>query len=324
MLASKNVNGISTGILTLLFVLVGVISSMAATFYSQGSGNFSNLANWDTDPGGTGTDPVLTDLTDGTNIFIIQDGHNITLDLDIDVSSLVVGQGTSGALVIGDNTTARNMIVQGVTTVNVGAAVTVGANNATHTATFLGAITNDGSIDLFNNTSQLVNSTLSGIFSISGTNTPQFGGLTFSTGTIAAAVALDIDGNLVIENGATFADGDLTHTLAGDWAENGSGQMTGNGTIQMDAPVVQSISTTSIFNNLTFNGSSTAAISANITVNGNLVVTNNTRVNTASTHTFLGDFTVDAGSEFNASAGTSIFSASTNAQTLNLNGTVAF
>ena len=299
---------------------------MAATFYSQGSGSFSTLSNWDTDPGGTGTDPVLADLTDGTNIFIIQDGHTITLDLDIDISSLIVGQGVSGALIIGNDATTRNMVVQGATTVDVGGAVTVGANNATHTATFQGTITNNGTIDLFNNTSQLVNSTLAGTFSIAGTNTPQFGGITFNTGTVTAGVALDIEGNLVIEAGATFADGGLTHTLAGNWTENGSGQMTGSGTIQMDAPVVQSISTASVFNNITFNGGSTATIASaiTITVNGNMVITNNTRVNTAANHILLGDFTVDLGSEFNAGAGIMIFNASTNAQTLNLDGTVAF
>ncbi len=325
MLASKHLNGaIMRSLLTLTIVLLGTFFSFSATFYSQGNGSFSTLSNWDTDPGGTGTDPILADLTDGTNVFIIQDGHTVTLDLDIDIASLVVGQGTSGTLVIGNNTSARNMTVQGATTVDVGGSISVGANNVAHTAAFQGAITNNGTIDLFNTTSQLVNSTLSGTFSIAGTNTPQFGGITFNTGTITAGVALDVDGNLIIETGATFADGGFTHTVQGNWTENGTGQMTGTGTIQMDAPIVQSVSTASTFNNLIFSGGNIATISADITVTGNFLITNNTAVNTGSTHTLQGNFTVDAGSTFTATGGIMNFNAASNAQTLNLNGTVTF
>ena len=53
-----------------------------ATFYSQGSGNWSTLANWDTNAGGGGTDPASVAAMDDQT-FVIQAGHNIVMDVDI-------------------------------------------------------------------------------------------------------------------------------------------------------------------------------------------------------------------------------------------------
>ena len=52
-----------------------------ATYYSQDSGNWSTLTNWDTNAGGGGSDPAsVAAMNDQT--FIIQAGHTITFDID--------------------------------------------------------------------------------------------------------------------------------------------------------------------------------------------------------------------------------------------------
>ena len=113
--------------------LFSFLSTHAQTFYSQGTSGFSTLSNWNSDPGGAGSNPVAGDLVDGTNTFVIQDGHTITLDQDIDVAGITVGGGTSGILTIGNDTNPRAAIVQGPLSVSAGGTLNTGAFAATHT-----------------------------------------------------------------------------------------------------------------------------------------------------------------------------------------------
>jgi len=75
-----------------------------ATYYSQGTGDWSTVANWDTNSGGGGDDPAdVADMDDDT--FIIQAGHTITFDCDMSgfangIAGLTItGGGTPGMLV---------------------------------------------------------------------------------------------------------------------------------------------------------------------------------------------------------------------------------
>ena len=83
--------------------------------------------------------------------------------------------------------------------------------------------------------------------------------------------------------------------------------MTGSGTIEMDATIVQSITTAATFNNLTFNGGGIVTIAGNITVTGNLLDTNGTSVSTSTTNVVQGNFTVNNASSFNATNGRMTF-----------------
>ena len=120
---------------------------------------------------------------------------------------------------LGNDATARDMVVQGPFIVSNNASLTVGAFSATHTVDFQGAITNNGTFDLYNASNQVANATFNGTFSIGGANTPQFNNVNFSSGVITAGVALDIEGSLTIETATTFADGNFTHTVAQNWTE---------------------------------------------------------------------------------------------------------
>jgi hypothetical protein len=92
--------------------------------------------------------------------------------------------------------------------------------------------------------------------------------------------------------------------------------MTGNSTIVMNSAQIQSITTTATFYNLTFAGGGTGVISANITVTNNFSITNNTKVQTSQNHIFQRNFTVDNGSNYEASAGRATFNSGTQTQTI--------
>ncbi|WP_089678378.1 T9SS type A sorting domain-containing protein [Catalinimonas alkaloidigena] len=205
--------------------------------------------------------------------------------------------------------------------VGTGSVVEVGAFDATHTLTLTGNLQNSGTVDLYRSVTQVANITVQGTSSISG-NTPQFNNITFQSGTVTANTNLDVEGTVVIEAGATFADGGYTHTVK-NWTENGSGQRTGVGTIVMDASV-SIISGTSTFHNLTFNGVVAGQFAGTTTVTGNFLATNNATVSSGVSTYFQGNFTVDSGSKFQGTTnGIAYFDAAV-AQTLTFNGTVTF
>ncbi len=289
--------------LIFIFSVFFSIHVQAIDYYTNSSGNFTTLSVWGTNSDGSGANPTsLSDFQNGNNTFIINDGHTIIINDSINCAGITVGGGTSGTLTFGNDATDRWLIVQGTFTVNSGATVDISANNATHNLEIQGNLTNNGTINFRNNSQQVVNTILNGTLTVSG-NTPIFNNLTIQGGTVTAGVSFDINGTLTIENGAVFADGGYTHTVAGNWTENGNGRMTGTGTINMDATLVQSISTAATFNNITFSNGGIVSIGGNITVNGNFYITGNTKVTTSDRHTIYGNFTVDTGSKYEATDG---------------------
>ncbi|MBE9468315.1 MAG: hypothetical protein IMY72_08350 [Bacteroidetes bacterium] len=306
-------------LLTLIGLFFFTIHLFSQTsYYSQGTGDFTTLTNWDTNIGGGGSDPTVADLTGG-NIFIIQNTHTITVDDSINVHALTV----TGTLTIGNSTTIRNIIINSFLTVDVGGVLNVGSFEATHTIYLKGTLTNNGSINLRNSSAQVANVVLDGAFSITGSNTPTFNGLMFNSGTVTANIALDVDGPLTIKLGATFIPGTYTHTVAGNWTEDGTFISTDDGTIEMNAPLVQSITENAVFNNLIFNGGGVASIADNISVNKNLLITNNTSVVTSANNTFNGNFTVADGSSYKANDGYAYFYGASD-QSINIGDNVEF
>ncbi|RLD58891.1 MAG: hypothetical protein DRJ01_12015, partial [Bacteroidetes bacterium] len=298
--------------LLLLLGLVFFISySFATDYHSVATGNYSTLTNWED---GSSNNPNAADLISGSNNFTIQSGNTITVDDSVNIFNLIVDNGT---LTIGDDATAHNIIINGSLTVNASGVVNVGAFNATHTIYLKGTLTNNGSITLRNSSAQVANIVLDGTFSITGSNTPTFNGLTFNSGTVTAGVALDVDGPLTIQSGATFTPGTYTHKVAGNWTETGTFTYSDDGTIEMDAPLVQSITEDATFNNLTFNGGGVASIVGDITVNKDFSITNNSSVVTSATNRFDGDFTVTDGSSYKANDGYAYFYGAS-AQSINI------
>ena len=312
----------------LLMTAVSFVSQ-AIDYYSYKASapfttNFSSISNWNTATNGSGSSPIASHLTSGTHRFFIQDGYTVTLDQDISVQALTVGTTTGGFLVIGNSTTARALTVtSGSTglTISTNSSVTTGAFSATHTLTLSAALTINGTLDLRNSSAQVVNTSLTGTFSILGSGpVAQFNNLTFTSGTVTAARAIEVRGNIVVTG--TFVSGAFTHQLFGNWSQTGT-HTSGGATIDFANNLVQTISTNSVFNNISFSGGGTSTVSGNLTVNGNLTVTGNSTVTTPNTHTILGNFTVGVGSQFSATGGTITFSGATT-QTIDIGTQATF
>jgi hypothetical protein len=119
----------------LLIVALFIVSKLdAATYYSQvtGTQNMSVLSNWNTNPGGGGTNP--SDLTTGGDLFIIQSFHDIQLS-----AALVFGASVNLEIAGRLDPVASNLTVGGTTTLT-GSGRLVD-NSSSGTNTFVGLVT---------------------------------------------------------------------------------------------------------------------------------------------------------------------------------------
>lgn len=108
------------------------------SFVSAQTGNWGTGSTW---VGGV----VPTNNADVT----IANGHTVTINTNITVNHLTVGQGTSGTLLIGSNNAARTITLNGTVTVKTGASFSVNAaSNTTHALTTIGNIVNNGTFDM--------------------------------------------------------------------------------------------------------------------------------------------------------------------------------
>jgi len=294
-------------------------TSRAVNYYSQGNGNFSSLTNWNTNPGGGGSNP--SSVRAGTDVFYIQTGHEIIVDDSINIAGLNI----SGILKFGNNTTARSMWVNGNITVNNTGSIEVASFNATHRLTLNGGnLINNGAVNLRPGASnRVVNLTTRGTVQIQGTNSPTLSNLNVQTGTLTPTIGLTIKGDLTIQNSTTFNSGALTHTITGNF--NNSGTFNRNtSTWVFNSPLAQVITGTNItFHNLTVDGGGVLSLSQNFTVDNSFLVTSNSKVDVLANIRFNGSFTIDAGSEYEGSSGETQWYGS-GTQNITLSGTASF
>ena len=301
----------------------------SSTYYSKFDGMCaSNPANWSTTQDGTGPSP--SSVSDGLATLIVQDGHTVTITSpcgDLNVNELIVGEGTSGVLIIGDDDGQRVLTIQSLLHVKAGASIIVGSSGSTsHLLQMYGNIINEGTINLRTTAANICNTEINAPNTIVyGPSNITFNMLTIKAGkTLTAADTLVVRSNFTIENGATFNDGDLSHYFYGNWIEVGTGQRTGSGTIIFNGinTIANAGGTPVNFYNVEFRGIN-GSIQENISVTNNFTVTNGAivTINNYSV-TVSGDFTVNTGT-YNHTANTTIFNG-TAAQNITLNGTVSF
>ena len=174
-------------------VTEGRLSSAAtgnATTLSAGNkvsrvanGNWSSNNSWS--PSGV---PTATD-----NVTILN-GHTITINSNSTCNNLTIGEGSSGSLVIGDNSTSRSLTINGSLTINNGGSFIPGTTNATHTTAISGNIINNGTLNFRATANRLVNTTFNNNNNqtISGTGaTTNFNLITLNMGNSSSNV-LDI------------------------------------------------------------------------------------------------------------------------------------
>ncbi|MDP3199901.1 MAG: T9SS type A sorting domain-containing protein [Algoriphagus sp.] len=144
-----------------------------------------------------------------------------------------------------------------------------------------------------------------------------FNNLTFSgAGAKTASGNLTITGNVLISN--NFNAGSFTHTVGGDWTRTGT-FTPGTSTVNFNGNNPASIQA-STFNNLTFSGAGAKTASGNLTVNGNILISNNFNAGSG-THTLLGNWTNNG--SFISGTSTIAFNGST-AQTISGSSTNSF
>lgn len=145
-------------------------TSAAGNKVSTGNGSWGSNGTWSPSGVPTATDNVT-----------IKNGHTVTINTNASCNNLTVGEGSSGILRIGNNSTGRTFDINGNVIVNNGASFTSGTTDATHTATIDGNITNNGTLDFRTTAARLVNVTINGTNSLtlSGTGaTTRFNNLT--------------------------------------------------------------------------------------------------------------------------------------------------
>jgi hypothetical protein len=301
-----------------------------STYYSQGNLPAGLTSSWNTDPGGSGSNPAS--VTDGLATLIVQDGHTITLDNngDIDVLALQVGEGTSGIFRIGEDGTQRTLTIRETLDVQAGALLNVVSSGApSHEIIIYGNITNDGTINLRTTSSNVANTEFYGVSTlVSGTTAPIFNDVTFKSGSnVTASVSLDIDNNIILEDNSVFQDGGISHYIANNWTADGTASMTGNGTIVFDGlvnTIENGTAASFTFYNLIFNGGTAGSIQEDIIVTNSFEIDNSTTVSIADySVNIAGDFTVNSGSTYSQSDNTTTFDGTT-AQTLDFSGDVTF
>ncbi|PWJ42106.1 hypothetical protein BC781_103356 [Sediminitomix flava] len=267
--------------------------------------DFTEVSAWD---GGT---PVF----DGTETFTILNGHTYEINSDVSVGELTVESGATLRTKSGD-------------------VFTLTANDN---------ITVEGTLDLYddilNQTSLVWHSSLGTSFTLSGGGSIELGNVTFkdpneANGTTASYVVsrnLDIQGNVTIEDDATFVGGTNTITVGGSWSEitNGAaydGSAGGTVIFTNDLAIALSSDATSndlIFHNVEFNGGGIVNFGAEVFTTGNFIISSNTTVNTGLNVLIDGDFSVESGSSYNQTLSTTNFDGFTN-QSITLSGDVTF
>ena len=284
-------------------IIANVIWNSSKKYYSQGSGNFSSLANWNDKSDGTGNAlTIATYLTNKTCSFIIQNGHTIIENTNLDIYHLSIV--TGGILKMGNGSNVTMTIEENF--VDSGSVV-INNINGIHTINFIGNVKIDGNFNLSNNSLQVANvnfnSSSTQVLDGTPSSTVAFNNVTLGGMTVLTPYyPLTILGNVAFGANTTFNADNFTHSVGGNWTGSTTGILNSTGTINFNGTSTQTILGLTNFNNLTISGSGGTTIggTTNTTnIAGNLSVVNSTLNigNTSSgvkTINILGNFQIDA------------------------------
>lgn len=310
---------------TLLFSFQNVFSQN--TYTTTTSGQWSDVNIWSNG----GAHPTSADLISGLHSFVVAAGHNVVFSDSANAVAVTI----NGKLTFGKEALSKNMVVRGALTIGASGEIGVSAFEASHTIAVGGGIVNNGTMNLRNNSAQNVNIILDGNQSIGGSGAYNLNNLQVKSGTIDLAANLNIDGSMVIEGG-TFNAGTQTISIAGSFSNKGkfNGK---NSIVNFDGSTVQNVTSTNgndYFGVTNVNGGGYVVFGTNLYFTNNFTISNNSTVTTCYGVHFYGDFTVEVGSKYEATAEWTYFSrgyAENNIaasddgdQTLQLDGDVQF
>ncbi len=298
-------------------------------YYSTGNVSAYSTSSWSHNQDGTGGNPTLAQLADGTLTLIVQDDHTVTLDNkgDINVRELIVGEGNSGAFLIGGDATQQILTVHELLQIEYGGTIRSGSAGApAHILRLYGNVINNGNFNLRQSFTSVVNTEVYGNMVFAGSVSPTLSQLTLKSGCNATTnIGLDVNWDLILESGAVLNDGGNTHSIEFNWTNNG-GIYNATGGIIFDGGTssITATGTTTSFNNVTFNGGGIVTLKEDVIIDGNTIIDNNTKISVDNvTVTVNGNYTIDAGSEY-VQTSNSIRFDGTNSQIITLNGNESF
>lgn len=250
---------------------------------------------------------TLSYLSNDTNTNSVNLNSGITLDVsgtitiprgsNPNTNTLAVGAGTltGGSLAFTNSgTNQRHFLTISTGTATISGDVTTDGSSTSPTITFTGS----GTLNLggaFLNSSNATLTPSTGTIVYNGTSAQSITSFTYNNLTLtnssskASTSVLTIGGNFTLNSGAVFYAGAYTHTLTGNWTNNG-GTFTNTGsTFNFNGTSTQTIGGTSstTFNNLTMSGSNTVSFSVATFIGGTLTQGTGTVINPNSitTHT---------------------------------------
>lgn len=260
------------GLAGLIFLLTSSLQGFSATYYSRvATGNFAAVASWSTSPTGTPTNAAALVATD---VFIIQNAHNITVAVAQTVAGITIDAGgtlTSGAAIT--LTLNGPWVKNGTFTPSTGTVTFGGAAAAINTGT--------GTAN-FNNIIVASGATLGINTAVSAAGTFTYAATTAnSTVNISGTNSLSVTGNWSMplpsaNMSSTVSVGAGTLSVTGSFTMSGSAATTPttmtitSGTVNLGA-----VSTVALGSFFTFNGAGIMNISGALT-NGPPVITEST------------------------------------------------
>ncbi|MGA9364221.1 MAG: T9SS type A sorting domain-containing protein [Bacteroidota bacterium] len=263
-------------------------TATAAEFVSTTSGNWSTMV-W--------SEPGVPGATDNV---IIADGHAVTIDQNVSVASITVGQGTSGTLMF-DGVAARAVAVTGNVTVAAGGTfITQSTGTQTHSLSLGGDLSNNGTFDMSRSGTTFLCTVIFikvGDQSISGVGSlTRFRSITLDKGSPNNRVLCSIN---VSDAGAgpgaiTFTNGTWEQTANVFTIGSGSQTIPSTGSIIVSGSGGLAIPSSSptVSGNLTVNTSGTVTLGAGA---NSLTVTGGTATFASGTVTILGKLVMSGG-----------------------------
>lgn len=273
----------------------GVLCDVDPAFAANAAVSFGVAGNWTANVPVDMSGKAVTVTFNGTGAQAIGGAstttfRNVTVDKASGTATLGVNETvksgnlavTSGTLDLASYTMNRSA-AGGTLTVSNGAFLKIGGTNTfptNYTTHMLGAT----STVEYEGTNQTVTNETYGHLTLSGSGTKTMPGSTLAiagnftmsgTPSATALAAVNTSGNFTVGNGCTFTTGAFTHDLKGDFSNSGTFTATGS-TITLDGTNNQAIggSTTTTFNNLTINKTSTTVnLSTTIGCSGTLTFT---------------------------------------------------
>jgi hypothetical protein len=257
------------------------------------------------------------------NLVISNTGNTVTLLANANISgNLTVSAGTFdlGAFTANRTVTGGNLSVSNNSTLKIGGTNTFPANYTTNTLVVASTVEYSGTNQTVSNQTYgnltLSSSSGAAVKTFPATALAIIGNLTtiLGSGTSVSFTAgsnITVSGNIVLAASTTFLAGSFTHSIGGNWTNNGT--FTGNTSTIIFTGSGSSVGGTGIqnFNNLTIAASSITFTNSTITLTGNLATTGS------------GAFTQASGGTLTMSGtGTTISGTGISPDNLNISGTV--